>query len=134
MPKLVATYARPIAKPACSAVMSGGFGPRYHANAMAATSAATNAIPNVRPGCPGFAFGSMPASRHQAFLNNGPYQRPPSRNTETAAARTASQLISGMGIGSFSPGRAGPEGAGSPVQAYSEPAGYARGNVPGVRR
>ena len=50
------------------------------------------------PGAAAAAAGSMPASRHHAFLNSGPYHSPPSTNADTAAAITASQLrsIGGM--------------------------------------
>ena len=56
-----------------------------------------NAMPKVFAGCDfGAAFGSMPASRHQAFLNNGPYQTPPSMKADTAATRIANQFRSCM--------------------------------------
>lgn len=65
------------------------------AKATAAVSAAAKAVPKIRAGCPlGGASWSIPVSRHHARLNSGPYQSPPSRKADSAAASTASQLMS----------------------------------------
>src|SRR5690606_17014163 len=94
MAKLIAAMPKPASTPRRTAYSSSGAGPIHQAKATAATSAATSAVPNTLAGCFGFAPMSMPASRHHAFLNSGPYQMPPMTKADTAAATTASQFSS----------------------------------------
>src|SRR5688572_4134636 len=98
MPKLVATKNRPTVKPTPKPSAALASVPRCTAKINAARKLQTNAVAKMRAGCRGAVSGSTPASAHQAFLNNGPYQIPPSRKADSAAAMTASQLrsIGGM--------------------------------------
>jgi len=102
MPKLIATKNSPTTKPAPKPSAALAFGPRNTPKISADNRLHMNAIAKIRAGCGGADAGSIPASRHHAFLNSGPYHSPPSTNAETAAAITASQLrsIGGMVMGS----------------------------------
>src|SRR3970040_1469903 len=126
MPKRIATENSPPTAPAAKPSAGLESGPRNTANTAAASRLHANATAKIRAGCDGAASGSIPASRHQARLNNGPYQSPPSANADTAAARIASQLRSGMFIGSSPGGTSGADRRDRQGTGWGEgPAGWA---------
>src|SRR5687767_5559194 len=96
MPNDVVTNARPTNAPMATEKPTAGLGPRNHAYAAAATRLSAKATPNTRAGCPVGLSGSTPAALHQAFLNSGPYHRPPSRKLDNAASRIAHGFRSDM--------------------------------------
>src|SRR5512134_1479583 len=100
MPKLAATQQSPAAKPAAVAKPASGEGPRNIANTAAAISDSTNEPPKTTAGWPFCSWSSVrPLARCQAPRNIAfEYQSPPSTNADAAAATTASQLTSGIGL------------------------------------
>src|SRR5512134_3514541 len=100
MPKLLATQQRPAMKPYIVVSPTGRSGPRNIAKVYEAISDSTKAPPKILPGWPFCNWSSVrPDPRCQAFRNIAfEYHSPPMTNDESAAATTASQLTSGIGI------------------------------------